>query len=416
MRTRLAFAAIFYLAILSIAGTHRSSVQAQSGYSGLSDGLVDQTTHDADRAKFEQRETVATGLGPIFNAQSCAECHQNPVTGGNSNKSVLRAGHIDPATHEFVDPPGGSLMHEHAIDPAIDTRVPDSENIRSRRMALSLLGDGYIEAIDDATIVAIAQSQREATHGRIAGQVVYAPVLEANGTPRVGRFGWKAQHASLHSFAADSYFNEEGITNRFFPTENTALGKSVAEYDTVPDPEDERRSYHQGLANNDHNYVSYVDVFTRFIRATKAPPRDSRLAATPDAQAGSRIFEKIGCGICHVSSIRTAAPGTVTNGGQFEVPEALGDKLIHPYSDFLLHDVGTGDGIVQNGDQSTANKIRTAPLWGLRTRTRLMHDGACQTRDNAILRHRGEASLVIDNYRSLTPGERKQLLAFLNSL
>jgi len=73
--------------------------------------------------------------------------------------------------------------------------------------------------------------------------------------------------------------------------ENTALGKSVAQYDTVPDPEDDRRSYHQGLATNDHNYVSYVDVFARFIRATRAPPRDNRLAATPDARAGSRIFE-----------------------------------------------------------------------------------------------------------------------------
>ncbi|MFZ3210213.1 MAG: di-heme oxidoredictase family protein [Terriglobales bacterium] len=335
MRIGLAFAAIFALTIFTIAGTVRPSVEPQSSYNGLGNGLVAQATHAGDRAKFEQRETVATGLGPMFNGQSCAECHQSPVTGGNSNKSVLRVGHIDPATHAFVEPPGGSLMHEHAIDPAIDVRVPYSENIRSRRMALSLLGDGYVEAIDDATIIAIAKSQRKATGGRIAGQVAYAPVLEAAGATRVGRFGWKAQHASLLSFSADSYFNEEGITNRFFPTENTALGKSVAEYDTVPDPEDERRGYHQGIASNDHNYVSYVDVFTRFIRATKAPPRDSRLAATADAQAGSRTFEKIGCSICHVSTLRTAAPGTMINGGQFQVPEALGDKVIHPYSDFL---------------------------------------------------------------------------------
>jgi hypothetical protein len=151
-------------------GTGRPSVQAPSGYDRLVNGLIDQATHDADRAKFEQRETVATGLGPIFNAQSCAECHQYPVTGGNGNKSVLRAGHIDPEAHSFIEPPGGSLMHEHTIDPAIDVHVPGSENIRSHRMALSLLGDGYVEAIDDTTLIAIAKSQREATPGRIVGQ------------------------------------------------------------------------------------------------------------------------------------------------------------------------------------------------------------------------------------------------------
>jgi CxxC motif-containing protein (DUF1111 family) len=110
----------------------------------------------------------------------------------------------------------------------------------------------------------------------------------------VGQFGWKDQHASLLSFSADSYFNEEGITNRLFATQNTALGKSVAEYDSVPSPKDVRRQYHQTIAcTNRNGDLSYIDVFSRFIRATEAPPRDTHLAATPAAQAGSRLFEKL---------------------------------------------------------------------------------------------------------------------------
>ncbi len=98
------------------------------------------------------------------------------------------------------------------------------------------------------------------------------------------------------------------------------------------------------------------------------------------------------------------------------MPEALGGKVIHPFSDFLLHDVGTGDGIVQNGGPSTRNKARTAPLWGLRTRNRLMHDGESLTRNEAILRHAGEARPVILNYFFLSTAQKNQLITFLNSL
>jgi len=159
-----------------------------------------------------------------------------------------------------------------------------------------------------------------------------------------------------------------------------------------------------------------VEIFARFMRATKTPPRDTVLAATADAQAGANLFNQIGCSICHVQSITTAPAGTVINGGAFTVPPSLGDKTIHPFGDFLLHDVGTGDGIVQNGGQSTRNKVRTAPLWGLRTRSRLMHDGNSVTRLDAILRHGGEATFVTNNFRALTSINRGRLLAFLDSL
>ena len=133
-------------------------------------------------------------------------------------------------------------------------------------------------------------------------------------------------------------------------------------------------------------------------------------------RAGESLFSQIGCSRCHARSITTAPPGTLINGGRFIVPEALGNKVIHPFSDFLLHDVGTGDGIVQNGGPSTRNKLRTPPLWGLRTRNRLMHDGQSLSLNSAILRHGGEASQVTNNYQRLRDEQKHQLITFLKSL
>src|SRR5437660_4064598 len=152
------------------------------------------------------------------------------------------------------------------------------------------------------------------------------------------------------------------------------------------------------------------------MRATKAPARDTLLAATPAARRGSELFDAIGCATCHVRTLVTAAAGTVINGGADTIPPALGEKAFHPFGDFLLHNVGTGDGIVMAMPEHygpavykivwrefsidsvgrTRNKVRTAPLWGVRLRPRLMHDGAAVTLRDAIVRHRGEASDVSD--------------------
>ena len=391
------------VAAFSLAMTANASdppTEALTGFDGATNGLVDQATHDNDRLVFEERDTIAKGLGPVYNTQSCAECHQTPVTGAASQVSELRAGHRD-ASGNFVDAPGGSLINDRAIDPSIQERVPGSENIRTFRMSLNTLGDGYVEAIDSNTLLAIANSQPGQSGGRIAGTFIQVPVLEAPGNNRGGRFGWKNQNASLLSFSADAYLNEQGITNRLLTQENTSMGSSVAAFDGVPDPED---------TDND------IDSFARFMRASKAPPRDAAVAATVASQSGEQLFSQIGCNICHVTRIVTAPTGTLINGGAFPVPDALGNKVIHPYSDFLLHNVGTGDGIVQNGGQGTANRLRTPPLWGLRARDRLMHDGSALTRNDAILRHGGEAAGVINNYNSLSLSQKNSLIAFLNSL
>jgi CxxC motif-containing protein (DUF1111 family) len=359
----------------------------------VTNGLVSQTQFNADRAVFEERDDNSKGLGPVFNAQSCAECHQNPTTGGISQVTELRAGHFDGTN--FTDHTGGSLINDRAINPAFQERVLGAFEVRTFRTSLNTLGDGFVEAIDSNTLVAIANGQPAA----MRGQFIQVPVVEAAGALRGGRFGWKNQNSSLLSFAGDAYVNEQGITNRLFPTDNTSNGTVVS--DGVADPED---------TDND------IDVFAEFMRSTGVPPRDTALAATADAQAGSALFNQVGCAACHVRNITTAPPGTVINQGAFTIPPALGNKLIHPFSDFLLHDVGTGDGIVQNGGQTTRNKLRTPPLWGSRSRDRLMHDGETLTRNEAILRHAGEATSVINSYRNLSTDQKNQLITFLNSL
>jgi len=389
-----------FLMLLNLSAQNTAVTEAPSGYDGQTNGLVDQVTHDADAGVFNEVDTISKGLGPIYNAQSCGECHQNPVTGATSQVSELRAGHFD-AQGNFVPAPGGSLIHDRAIDPSIQPHVPAGENVRTFRMSISTLGDGYVEAVSDDTLKSLAAKQRQLTGGIIAGQFIEVPVLESPGVTAVGRFGWKDQHASLLSFAADAYLNEIGITSRLMPTENTSMGRSVAAFDTVSDPED---------VDND------IDTFARFSRASKAPAPDPQLSTTPDALAGSLLFDRVGCGVCHVRTLVTAPAGTALQGGTYVVPPVLGSKVIHPYSDYLLHNVGTGDGIVQNGPQSTAMKLRTTPLWGLRTRDRFMHDGLSLTIGDAIARHRGEASFVIDFYRGLSPRQRQQLEAFLSSL
>jgi CxxC motif-containing protein (DUF1111 family) len=381
---------------------------SQSHNNGLAEPAGD--TYALDQSIFELDHDASTGLGPVFNARACADCHQNPVSGGSSQFTEIRAGHLD-ANGNFVAATAPindgantialrSIINDRALIPPAQEHIPDTENIRGLRAALNTLGDGFVEAIDDRTLQAIAANQPLVSAGRIHGEAVEVPVLEAPGQTRIGRFGWKDQHSSLLSFIGDAYLNEMGVTNRLRPHDVTTIGKITTDPEDVPDS--------LGLADIDH--------FAQFIRGTKVPPRDTALAATADAQAGQALFDKIGCSTCHVSAMVTAPAGTVINGGTFAVPDALGNKIIHPYSDFLLHDIGTGDGIVQNPPEDTANKLRTVPLWGLRTHPRHMHDLKSLTLEDAIERHRGEAEHVAHRFRELSPTEKQQVITFLNSL
>ncbi len=398
----------------------KSATEAPAGFNtpsfdpahSVSNGIVEPPgdTFARDQQVYEENETVAKGLGPVYNATSCVSCHQNPNSGAASQTTELRVGHHD-ENGNFVNPTilindgqdkitGRSIVNDRAIGPEAQEHIPATENIRTLRAALNTLGDGFVEAIDDATLIAIAEKQPDLTDGRIHGEIVQAPIFEAPGQTRVGRFGWKDQHGSLLSFIGDAYLNEMGITNRLRPTDVTTVLK------TTKDPEDQPDGL--GLADIDH--------FAQFIRGTMVPPRDTVLAATPAALRGGELFRQVGCSVCHVDSIITAPAGTVIDGGMFTVPEALGDKIIHPFSDFLLHDIGTGDGIVQVGPQDTADKLRTAPLWGLRTKARFMHDLESLSLPSAISRHSEEAREPVRRFGELSPEDRAALITFLKTL
>jgi len=426
--------------------------EAPTGFDGQTNGVVDQATFDADQEVFDEVEEIDEGLGPLYNAQACRECHQNPRSGGGSQIAELRAGVRD-AQGQFHTPrvpiargtvfiEGRTLINDRAICPSgefpneeIQERVPDDVNVTTFRMSISLFGDGFVEAVPDSFLRNYAARQCRETQGRVCGRTFLVPILEAPGVNRIGRFGWKGQQATLLSFAADAYLNEMGITSRLQPDEVTTI------CDTVADPEDEPESTaavrrakgrYKAKAAPRAAPAEFADIdrFARFMRATKAPPRDATLAATDAARRGSGLFDGIGCATCHARNLVTAPAGTQINGGTFTVPEALGNRLFHPFSDFLMHDVGTGDGIEiavvehfgrryghMRGQMSpTANRIRTAPLWGVRLRSRLMHDGESLTFRDAIDRHRGEADDARRRFNGLNALEQEALLTFLHSL
>jgi CxxC motif-containing protein (DUF1111 family) len=348
--------------------------------------------------EFTGPETTADGLGPIFNGNGCGECHiANQILGATSQIVERRAGFWNGSS--FIDHPGGSLIQDRSTDPRFQERViPSSTNTIALRSTLSVLGDGFIEAISNTTLQNIANAQPFAQRG----QLINVPVLERPGTSRIGRFGHKNQQASLVSFAADAYVNEMGITSPLQPTENSSNGT------TAPKPAD-------APPGIDDEGVD-VELFALFMRSTLAPPVDTARLNSPDGQAGSSLFNSVGCAVCHTRTIVTSPPNTLINGGALRVTAALGDKIIHPFSDFLLHDVGTGDGIVQNGGVSTRNKIHTPPLWGLRARGRFMHDGLSFSFDDAIARHGGQASTARANFNALSTTNKQRLLFFLSAL
>jgi CxxC motif-containing protein (DUF1111 family) len=349
---------------------------------------------------------VAAQLDPYpHNAINCERCHSLPTKFGGSSMTVQRKGALL-VGGLFVPASEGGLHHRSGE--SAENSVPANQ-ITGERVSPSLLGDGYLEAINSRDIEQKAQQQRQVNLG-IEGEAVGAPVLEASRpaiTRQVGRFGWKSQHSSLMSSCADSLRNELGIRNRLYPDEypTHAASDSPTPFDT-PDAKTHKTELERLVAE---------------IRQTSPPARDTDLAASSDAQAGEKLFAQIGCAVCHVATYKTVKPGTRINGGTYKVPKFLGNQVIHPYSDFLLHDVGTGDGIPQAAkpeylDQSTANKFRTAPLWGLRFRQDQMHDGNSPGTEAAIARHGGEATKVRQRYDHLTPAEKHQLQQFLKSL
>jgi CxxC motif-containing protein (DUF1111 family) len=331
------------------------------------------------------------GLGPAYSGTSCAACHNIPATGGAGLVTVTRAGRQDDAGN-FIPLPGGSLFQLFSIpNNTCQAQIPAEANVIAHRLSIPLFGIGLIEAIPDETLIAMEDPDDRDGDG-IRGRA--ARIVDvATGQPRIGRFGWKAQHATLLSFAAQAFRDEMGITNDLFRDE-MALGVSPEHLklcDTVADPEDvkDRRTGLRG--------IDRLETYLRYLAPTAAVQDDAALG-------GAVLFKSAGCSLCHAPVLTTG----ISSDPVFD------RKPVALYSDLLLHDVGTGDGIAQ--EAAGPGEFRTPYLWGLRFRRPLLHDGSAATVDQAIRRHSGEAAGVIQKYLDLSSDERSSLMNFLMTL
>lgn len=357
-----------------------------------------QARFDAGKLAFEHVFDAPGGLGPIMNDESCAACHSAPVVGGSGAKVVTRFGNSGPP-FDPLEELGGSLLQREAIQPECLEFVPPEANVEINRITPSAFGAGLVEAIKPQDITKRETFPPPGVSGR--AHRVHALEDPLTARRKVGRFGWKAQVATLLSFSGDASVNELGFTNRLIPVENAPNGnqKLLKLCDDVPDPEDgpDPEGFHQ------------IDRQTDFQKFLAQPPQTPR-----SGMQGEPLFTSIGCASCHVATSYL----TATNA---EPP--LNGKTIRPFSDFLLHNMGSlADGIVQ-GD-AKEDEFRTPSLWGLHARAKiaLLHDGRItagtmeENVANAILAHDGEGLAAANAFAALSTADKDRVVRFLLSL
>ncbi len=359
---------------------------------GLSPG--DQARFAAGRNAFTRIENAASGLGPVFNGTFCASCHDAPpAVGGTNQRRETRFGRRN-ADGSF-DPLvalGGPLLHENGIGVVsgfnfAGETVPPQANVIARRRTQSVFGLGLVDATPDSTFREVAR-QQAASSPAAAGRA--ALVIDAtSGQQAVGKFGWKAAFSTLLQFNGDAALNEMGVTSPQFPAEVCPAGDcSALAFNPRPDLNDP--------GGQD------VERFTDFVRLLGPPPAP---LLAGDAVRGQEVFASMGCAVCHLPLLVT---GPASN-------PALDRVAYHPYSDFLLHDMGSlGDGIAQGDAQP--RELRTQPLWGLSAQALLLHDGRTASASDAIAAHDGQGASARSGFEALGPSDRAALLAFLAAL
>jgi CxxC motif-containing protein (DUF1111 family) len=390
-------------------------------FTGLSS--ANQALFVAGQANFESPDTPASGLGPVFNNTPCAACHSVGAVGGGSALLETRYGTVTNGVFNPLTQYGGSLIHargigtfptlvESPLGPVgtlvnfVGEIVPQPPavphgpaTIVAGRRTTPLFGLGLVDAVPSSTFENIANLEQEHTP-ETAGRVnVVSDVFADGQAPQelAGRFGWKCQHSTLFAFSGDAYLNEIGITTPFLPDEN------------VPQDPNHGRLVNPALlaANpgpqptNDPDNSS-ITQFNQFMTLLAPPPP---LPLTRQAQIGQKVFSAIGCANCHLPTLQT---------GRSPIRQ-LNNATFHPFSDFLLHDMGSlGDGIAQAGAGQT--EMRTAPLWGVRILTTFLHDGRATTLSQAILAHAGQGAAAAEAFSDLNAQQQAALIAFLNSL
>ena len=348
-------------------------------------------TFAAGEALFNRPFTPEEGLGPLFNQDRCSSCHDLPTSGGHGAEPVAKASRFDSAQGcNVLTDQGGDLLqfavtdHARALGVTPERMPPDATAATDMR-APALYGLGLVEAIPDDAILQAADPG-DADGDGISGR----PNLDAQG--RLGRFGRKAQHATLFGFVEEAARLEMGLTTPDRPLEESANGVPVPlAADLAPDPE-------IGQAE--------LQILTDYVRFL-APPRPVRTdnVDPSDVREGAKVFEWLGCESCHTPTFQTT---------RSEAP-AFDRKTFRLYSDLLLHDLGP-DLAETCTPGTTPSEWKTARLVGLGHRFEFLHNGRAQTIEEAILLHGGEASAMRDTFRRLNPSAKRQLLNFLMSL
>ena len=345
--------------------------------------------------------TAAEGLGPAFNQPSCAACHESPI-GGWGATSVTHFGRSINGQFDFLTNLGGPVLQRQAVSTSCGEQLPPASvaNHVRTRVTPSVLAFGLVEAIPDASIIAL-EDPNDSNGDGISGRAHRVqPIESPTGPLRVGRFGWKAQIATVLSFSGDAARTEMGLTNRIVTQETAPNGDDalLGRCDPIPGIEDEADS--RGL--------TFVDAVTSFQRYLSPPPESPR-----GGMSGEAIFTSVGCAKCHTPSFTTSTSTTLE--------EALRGKTIRVFSDFLLHDMGSlADGIPDG--QALPSEMKTPPLWNLRTRPVMLHDGSAAQANfadrvtAAIASHAGEGFASRNAFLSLSASDRASVIAFLDSL
>lgn len=346
--------------------------------------------------EFGRRFSPSEGLGPIFNNAACISCHSGDGR-GNLDNALQRIG--SPAD-DFLSALGGPQIQDKAIAGAVAELLPSGHAV-STRLPPPVFGVGLIEAIADETLVALSDPD-DADGDGISGRpnwvtpASFVPENEFGGRPRVGRFGRKAQVASLLQQTVEAYHQDMGLTSDFLPEENRNPRASPAAEaaDLVADPELPR---------------STVVAVTNYLRML-APSRPGAL--TERREEGRVLFTTTRCSQCHVPVLRTG-PSAIA---------PLANRDVELFSDLLLHDMGPGLADDRPDGSASGREWRTTPLWGLRLMRTfldgdafLLHDGRARSIEEAILLHGGEAQASRDAFATLSPAQRAALLDFVGS-
>lgn len=356
------------------------------------------------RALFERLATADEGLGPLYNAERCSSCHDEPAIGGGSARvPVLKATRFAEGRCDLLESEGGDniqrratdLLAAHGMGPE---SVPAAATATARMVAPSLLGLGLVEAVPEAALAERADPD-DADGDGISGRLPRLP------DGRAARFGRKGDAATVEGFVDTALRFELGFTTPAHPVEEPRNGVPIPpEADPMPDPEIDEQTL--GLL------ADYVRFLAPPAPAEASSPR-AEASTPPDAAVaqGAALFRQIGCESCHREQLRTG-PGTAESP---RFPDILANQTIRPYSDFLLHDLGPTLADVCGRD-AAPGELRTAPLWGLRHRRRLLHDGRAPDPASAVAAHGGEATAARDAFAALPPDAQAALLRFLGSL